>query len=95
MRRFLAAVAFLVASCAGAPPSQVCPDRRDDAETPAEAAQGDACHRAGLRLAKLGCPEARPDWDAFCHNAVENSVPLCPTKLARIKSCSEVADVCR
>lgn len=90
-----ALVLALLLGCSPAAPAPVCPDRRDDTETPAEASQGDACHRAGLRLAKLGCPEARPDWDAFCHNAVENGVPLCPTKLARVKSCAEVADVCR
>jgi hypothetical protein len=84
------------ASCScSPPPSPSCPSRVDDTETPAELGLGDACHRAGLRLAELKCPEARPDWDAFCHEMAKQGVPLCPAKLAKVATCADVAKVCR
>lgn len=55
----------------------------------------DACARAAKRLDALHCPEARPDFAAFCRHEVEHGVPICPTRLARIKTCAEVATVCR
>lgn len=84
------------ASCACGPqPPPVCPSRTDDAETPVELARGDACHRAGLRLAELGCKEARPDWDEFCREMAQQGVPICPAKIAKITKCSELAGICR
>jgi len=77
------------------PPSPMCPSRADDAETPAELAQGDACHRAGVRLHALGCKEWRPDWDAFCTEMQKQSVPICAVKLSKVTSCADVDRVCR
>lgn len=84
------------AHCACGPqPPPVCPSRVDDAETPVEIARGDACHRAGLQLAKV-CPKLwRKDWDDFCHEMGRQGVPLCPAKLAKATSCAEAEAVCR
>ncbi len=76
-------------------PQPQCPSRADDQETPAELSTGDACHRAGENL-KKACPKMwRDDWDDFCHTMVNNSIPLCPAKLAKVKSCAEADKVCR
>ncbi len=88
---------ILTAGCSPARPA-ACPDRSDDQETDAElagAAGKDACDRAGARLAALKCPEARPDFGAFCRNALANHVPICPVKLSRITKCAQVDGVCR
>jgi len=83
------------ASCSCSPPPPVCPSRQDDTESPAELAGGDACHRAGLQLAKV-CPTLwRSDWDDFCREMGRQSVPLCPAKLAKVTSCAEANEVCR
>jgi len=87
------AVGILAAACSPQPP--VCPSRQDDTESPAELAGGDACHRAGVRLQALGCPEARADWDDFCHHMAKEGVPICPAKIAKIAKCSDLAGVCR
>lgn len=97
--RFFAPLTLLIltAACSPARPAE-CPDRRDDQETDAELAEApgkDACERAGDRLAKLQCPEARPDFAAFCRNAIAHNVPICPVKLARITACAQVEGVCR
>lgn len=81
-------------ACSPTPPPQ-CPSRVDDPETPAELSAGDACHRAGVNL-KTACPKLwRADWDEFCHTMGEQGVPLCPAKLAKVKSCAEADKVCR
>ena len=84
------------ASCScSPPPSPSCPSRVDDTETPAELAQGDACHRAGVNLAKV-CPALyRKDWDEFCREMGKQGVPLCPARLAKAKSCAEANATCR
>lgn len=95
MRPFVLVSLALVA-CTQQPPSCPVPDRWQDAgETPEESASGDACHRAGVRI-KVVCPSMwRADWDAWCHAEVDNGVPLCPSKLARVHSCEEANRVCR
>lgn len=71
-------------------------NRDDDEETAEEKASGiDSCTRASTRLATLKCPEARPDFADVCRNALANKVPICPSKLAKIKTCAEVKDICR
>lgn len=83
------------ASCSCSPQPPVCPSRQDDTESPAELAGGDACHRAGLRLQTLKCPQYRSDWDQFCRHMVAEGIPICPAKIARAKSCGEVESICR
>ena len=85
----------LAAASCGPHPSPSCPVRFDDAETTAELAAGDACHRAGLRLKALGCEEYRADWDDFCREMQKRGVPICAVKLSRAKSCAEVEATCR
>lgn len=83
------------ASCSCSPPPPVCPSRQDDTESPAELAGGDACHRAGLQLARV-CPKLwRADWDDFCREMGRQGVPLCPAKLAKVTSCAAANEVCR
>lgn len=95
-RLLFAALLGAVLACCARPPSPSCPMRlRDDQETPEEAKAGDACHRAGLTLKALACPEYNANWDAFCRDMVARGVPICPTKLARVKTCAEVDEVCR
>lgn len=96
VRLLLSVVVFCVVMLLGcSPPPPACPPRQDDPETPLEAKQGDACHRAGVNLAVV-CPRLwRKDWDDFCHTMVDTKVPLCPVKLAKVKSCAEADKVCR
>ena len=91
----LGLVLGLAAASCGQLPSPSCPVRFDDAETTAELAAGDACHRAGLQLKALGCAEARPDWDTFCREMQRQGVPICAAKLSRAKSCEAAREVCR
>ena len=80
----------------GCPPAKGPVDYTDDPETPVEAKQGTACQRAAARLKKLECKEAAPDFAELCEKLVkEGKLPVCPTKLARIKSCDEVETICR
>lgn len=94
----LLVLVVLVLGCSGTQHGK-CPDRNDDLETPDEAAMTakgkDACERAGDRLTTLKCKEARPDFAAICREYTKKGQPLCPTKLARIKSCDEVETICR
>lgn len=87
-------IGLAAASC-GPQPSPSCPVRFDDAETTAELAAGDACHRAGLRLKAMGCAEFRADWDDFCREMQRQGVPICAVKLSRSKSCEAAREVCR
>jgi hypothetical protein len=89
----LALVFFLV--LAGCPDPKNPVDYQDDKETSVEAKQGSACQRAGKRLAELKCKEAAPDFAEQCQKLVDQGLPICPTKLARIKTCAEVDTVCR
>lgn len=84
--------AAVTGCCATAGKCPAIPD--PDVEAPAEA-RASACHRAGLRLAELKCPTARPDWDTFCARMLEERVPLRPSCIASIKACEEVDSRCR
>lgn len=74
------------------------PDRWKDAEpADAEEAKRDPCVLAGNNL-KTACPKLwKSDeyWVGFCHTMVDGGVPLCPTKLAHVKTCAEANEVCR
>lgn len=93
----LGALAALVVGCPG-PKSPV--DYDDVEPTPDEAAQAKkgktACQQAAAHLEALKCPEAAAgDFAVLCQQRVDNKWPICPTKLARIKTCAETATVCR
>lgn len=94
----LLVLVVLVLGCSGTQHAK-CPDRNDDLETPDEAAMTakgkDACERAADRLKKLECKESRPDFAEACREWTKKGQPICPTKLARIKSCDEVDTICR
>lgn len=76
-----------------APPKN--PVYDDEKETPVEAKQGTACQRAADRLAKLHCKESAPDFAQRCQELVDAKQPICPTRIARIKSCEEIETICR
>lgn len=104
MKRKTLSYLWLVAALAGTMGLQGCPrpdpksgvDYKDDPETPMEAKQGTACQRAAKRLSDLKCKDAAPDFAVLCEKLVkEGKLPVCPTKLARIKSCDEVETICR
>ncbi len=94
---------YTIAGCSSAP-SPNCPDRRDGVPDPSsEVSGGDACARAASRL-ELGdgtklnpkpCADWRPNFAIACRKLVDDGIPICPGKLARIKSCAEVAGICR
>lgn len=84
-------IAFLITGCT--PTRPPCPDRTD---VPLEGSGNmDPCHRAGERLKELGCKESRPDWDEFCRDQLDLGMPICPGRLAKIKSCDEIKTICR
>jgi len=92
----IAGIILLAASCCPTRPPPSCPDRTDASETPEEISSGRvACARAGERLAELKCKQARPDFVDFCVHMISSGVPICPVKLARIKTCAEVDTICR
>lgn len=91
--RILFLLTLILAGCCSCPEPKN-PTRVDD-PPPAEAVAGDACHRAGVNL-KTACPSLwRPDWDTFCRTMTADNIPLCPEKLAKVKSCAEADKVCR
>lgn len=77
---------------------------KDDEETQEDKAATssgkDACQRAADHLVKspadggLGCKQYRPDFAAFCRDMEKQNVPLCPLKLAKVKTCEEANTVC-
>jgi len=77
---------------------------KDDEETlddKAAASSGkDACQRAADHLTKspaeggLGCKQYGPDFAAFCRDMEKQNVPVCPLKLAKVKTCAEANTVC-
>lgn len=91
MRAFFLLV-LLLSGCSCTQPKN--PSRVDD-PPPEGGVADDACHRAGENL-KTACPRMwRKDWDDFCHTMVNDNIPLCPEKLAKVKSCDEADKVCR
>lgn len=98
MKQIIAFLLVFIMSCC---PKPVTPpvNYQDEQETPEEVAQAKkgntACVRAGKRLAALKCPEASADFAKLCQQLVDSGQPICPTKLARIKSCAEVDTICR
>jgi hypothetical protein len=38
---------------------------------------------------------AKVSYETFCQHQVDHGTPLCPTKLAKVRSCKEIDDVCR
>jgi predicted small lipoprotein YifL len=93
MKALLALALLLgLSSCPG-PKGPV--DYQDDPETPIEAKAGTACQRAARRLELLKCKEAAPDFAEQCQKLVDQKLPVCPTKIAKIKTCGEVETVCR
>jgi hypothetical protein len=95
---YVLVLAIALANCCPSRPA-ACPTTRVDAEATDEevrsSGKSDACDRAGDRLAKLKCKDARPDFGAFCRNALKFHIPICPVKLSRITDCAQVAEVCR
>lgn len=86
------ALAGVVTGCPG-PKTPV--EYQDVEETPVEAKAGTPCQRAAKRLAELHCKEAAPDFAQRCQELVDQGVPICPGKLAIVKTCAEVDEVCR
>jgi hypothetical protein len=71
---------------------------KDDDPAPADKGK-DACQLAADHLLKpppdgLGCKEIDPNFAAFCRDMTQQNVPICPVKLAKVKTCAEANTVC-
>lgn len=90
--RFALVAALVLAGCPG-PKTPV--EYQDVEETPVEAKAGTPCQRAAKRLAELHCKESAPDFAQRCQELVDQGIPICPAKLAQLKTCDAVNKVCR
>ena len=79
----------------GCPGPRTPAEYTDDPESSVEAKAGTPCQRAAKRLADLKCPESAPDFAQRCQELVDQKIPICPSRLAKIKACAETATVCR
>lgn len=85
--------------CDAQKPAPATPESYQDATPTNEelAKSPDACVRAGKNLEKV-CPElwkSEAHWLGFCHQMVADKIPICATKLARAKDCTEARSVCQ
>jgi len=96
-------VLAILAIAACSPAATSCEARfADDRETAMEASGGTSCERAARNLRKV-CPSrvlqiedlANVSYETWCQYQIDHGTPLCPTKLARVKACKEIDDVCR
>jgi len=106
MKRGLLALGLSLITCtfaACSPAVTSCEMRfADDRETAIEASSGTSCERAARNLRKV-CPSrvlqieelAKTTYETWCQYQVDHGTPLCPTKLARVKTCKEIDSVCR
>jgi hypothetical protein len=86
------------------PAATSCEARYADDPAPVEPleAKMTACMRAGKNL-RVVCPDrvakiedlAKTKYETWCEYEVSHGVPLCPERLAKVKTCKEAANVCR
>jgi hypothetical protein len=89
MKAVLLAIVITLAGCLTPSPPRPCPPIVTE-DQPDDASSDDVCGRAGATLQRLGCPEALPDYRAFCRHRISRRLPYRPACIAKLTKCADV-----